>query len=196
MTYRPLASWQVLNSKVIVDRRWIEVHEEHLRLPSGHEIQEFHRIVSPSWSAALCVTEDDQVVLVRQYRRGIAAESLELPAGVIEPGESPLAAAQRELAEEAGYEADEWYPIVTVATEPSRHTVYAHFFCARGARSLGRRAPEESEDINVVTVPRAQVVELCASGGIVHGVHVGAVLLAERRGLLAKEVAKSSPDAP
>lgn len=185
--YRPIPPWQVLESRLVVERRWIEVHEQRVRLGNGHEIPEFHKVVMPSWAAVLCVTDTDQVVLVRQYRHGISEESVELPAGVIEPEESPLEAAKRELLEETGYVADAWSPIVTVATEPSRHTVHAHFFCARGARADRERAPEPSEDIELVELPRAELVSLCERGGIVHGVHLGAILLAERQGLLAAE---------
>jgi hypothetical protein len=74
---------------------------------------------------------------------------------------------------------------VNVATEPSRHTVRAHFFCARGASVARERAPEPSEDIELVKIRRTELVPLCERGGIVHGVHLGAILLAERKGLLA-----------
>jgi 8-oxo-dGTP pyrophosphatase MutT (NUDIX family) len=183
--YRPIPPWQVIETRLVVERRWIEVHEQRVRLGNGHEIPEFHKVVMPSWAAVLCVTAEDEVVLVRQYRHGIGEESVELPAGVIEPEESPLEAARRELLEETGYVAEAWYPIVSVATEPSRHTVRAHFFCARGARAAKARAPEPSEDIELVTIPRAELLPWCERGGIVHGVHLGAILLAERKGLLA-----------
>jgi 8-oxo-dGTP pyrophosphatase MutT (NUDIX family) len=183
--YRPIPPWQVLESRLVVDRRWIEVHEQRVRLGNGHEIPEFHKVVMPSWAAVLCVTAEDEVVLVRQYRHGISQECIELPAGVIEPDESPLEAAKRELLEETGYVADDWTHVLTTATEPSRHTVHAHFFCARGARADRERAPEPSEDIELLTLPRAELVPLCESGGIVHGIHIGAILLAERKGLLA-----------
>ncbi|HTQ07774.1 MAG TPA: NUDIX hydrolase, partial [Polyangiaceae bacterium] len=126
----------------------------------------------------------DEVVLVRQYRHGIGAESLELPAGVMESGEDPHAAAQRELCEETGYVAERFERIGSFATEPARQAVRAHFFCAFGARPTGTRALDESEDIDVVRVPRSELAGLIESGRISHGVHVGAILLAARRGLV------------
>jgi 8-oxo-dGTP pyrophosphatase MutT (NUDIX family) len=182
---RPPVPWQVLAQKTLLERRWISVREDHVRLSNGHEIEEFHVISAPSWTGVLAITERDEVVLVRQYRHGIAGESLELPAGVIEAGEEPLEAAKRELVEETGYVADRWEPIVSVATEPSRHTVRAHFYAAFGARAVATRAPDASEEIEVVTVPKSALVDLVLRGDIAHGIHVGAILVAERRGLLA-----------
>ena len=194
MSSRRILPWQVLESREILKKRWLEVHEQRVRLGSGHEIAEFHQLVAPSWAAVLCVTEGDEVVLVRQYRHGIRGESVELPAGVLEDGESALDAAKRELREETGYVADAWFPIVSVATEPSRHTVFAHFFCARRARLEGERALEESEDIELVMVPRAELLSFCERGAIVHGVHLGAILLAERQGLLSEGMPASGAD--
>jgi 8-oxo-dGTP pyrophosphatase MutT (NUDIX family) len=175
----------VLAQRTLLERRWISVREDHVRLANGHEIEEFHVIGAPSWAGVLAVTESDEVVLVRQYRHGIAGESLELPAGVIEPGETPLDAAKRELLEETGYAAERWEPIASVATEPSRHTVRAHFFCALGAKSVAVHAPDASEEIELVLVSKKELVELVLRGDVLHGVHVGAILVADRRGLLA-----------
>jgi 8-oxo-dGTP pyrophosphatase MutT (NUDIX family) len=173
-----------LKRRTLLVRRWLEIHEEHVRLANGHEIEEFHVIDAPSWTAVLAVTEDDEVALVRQYRHGIAAESLELPAGIIEAGEEPLDAARRELREETGYVAERWEPIATFVTEPSRHTARAHFFCALGAKPLAERALDASEELDLVVVPKRDLLDLVVRGDISHGVHVGAILLADRRGLL------------
>jgi len=176
--------WQVLDSKLLIDERWLQLREDRVRLANGHEIDRFHVIHGPDWASVLCVTNDSEVVLVRQYRHGMQGESLELPAGVIEPHETPEEAARRELAEETGYESDDWVRIQSVSTEPARHTTQAHFFCARGARLTQKPAPEETEVLEVLKVPLSDLRRLATDGSIVHGVHVGAILAALQLGLV------------
>jgi 8-oxo-dGTP pyrophosphatase MutT (NUDIX family) len=176
--------WQVLDSKLLISERWLQLREDRVRLGNGHEIDRFHVISAPDWASVLCVTNDSEVVLVRQYRHGIGSASLELPAGVIEPHETPEEAARRELAEETGYESDEWQSIHSVSTEPARHTTRAHFFVARGARLVRPASPEETEVLELVKVPVRDLAQLATDGSIIHGVHVGAILAAVQRGLV------------
>ncbi len=176
--------WQVLDSKLLIDERWLQLREDRVRLGNGHEIDRFHVIHGPDWASVLCVTDASEVVLVQQYRHGIGTTSLELPAGVIEPNETAEEAARRELAEETGYESDDWVSIQSVSTEPARHTTRAHFFCARGARPTKRPAPEDGEILELVKVPVSDLLRLATDGSIVHGVHVGAILVALQRGLV------------
>lgn len=176
--------WRVLESRLVVDRPWLRVREEHVALPSGVEIEEFHVVEGVDWVAVLAITGDAEVVLVEQYRHGLGGTSRELPAGVIDPGETPLDAARRELLEETGFASDAWEPLVTVSTEPSRHTNRAHFFLARGARRIAEASPEAVEQIEVRLVPSVELLEGLDHGMVAHGVHIGAILLAARRGWL------------
>lgn len=162
----------------------LAVRQERIELPHGGEIDEFHVIVAPDWTGILALTETGEVVLVEQYRHGAGRVSRELPAGVIDRGESPLDAAVRELREETGFEAKNFAPLLTVQTEPSRHTNRAHFFFASGARRVASQNLDASEHIHVVLVDPRTLVAAIESGAIHHGVHVAAILLAGRRGLI------------
>lgn len=179
--------WSVKQSRTLVDRRWLKIHEQHIVLPHGGEIDEFHLVEAPDWSSVLATTEEGQVVFVEQYRHGAARLSRELPAGVIDAGESPEAAARRELLEETGYTASTFEPLITVNTEPSRHTNRAHFFFARGARKVAEQHVDPSENIQVVLMKPDEILGAIERGLVIHGVHVGAILLAAQRGLLSLE---------
>ena len=177
--------WEVLSDQKLVDRRWLRIREQRVRLPNGHTIDEFHLIEGPDWASVLALTDDGNAVLVRQYRHGAGVDSLELPAGVIEPGEAGAVAAERELLEETGYRAASLHPLLTVDTEPARHTTRAHLFVATGAWSAGPPRPEASEQLELVVIPARELAARIDSGEIRHGVHVGAILLAARRGFLS-----------
>jgi 8-oxo-dGTP pyrophosphatase MutT (NUDIX family) len=180
----PKRPWEVLSSRTVLERRWLNISELHVRLANGHELNEFHLLESPEWASVLALTADQQVVLVRQWRQGAGRAALELPAGVIDPNETALSAAQRELEEETGYVAREWHALMAVYPEPARHRTRAHFFVALGAEPSGKRGLEPSEVIDVELVPARELLPLFEAGEIVHGVHIGAILLAERRGLV------------
>lgn len=176
--------WRVLSEQVVVERRWLRVREQHVQLANGHEIEEFHVVDGPHWAGVMALTDAGEVVLVRQYRHGIEQGSLELPAGVIEPNEPTLHGAQRELREETGYVSENWHALSVVATEPARSSVRAHFFVALGATAAGSSTPEQSEVLQIELHPARSLGKLIDSGEICHGVQIGAILLAARRGFV------------
>ncbi len=177
--------WRILTRELLVDRRWLRVYQERAELSNGHIIDDFHLVETPPWVAVVALTIEGELVFVDQYRRGFDGISRELPAGVIEPSEAPLDAARRELLEETGHVADEWHALATVAPEPSRSTSRAHLFVARGAHRVGAQSLDASEELSVHLVPVAEALDALEHGLVVHGTHIGALLLAERRGLLS-----------
>lgn len=182
-----MTPWIVLSSQILIDRPWLRLREERVELSNGEHIERFHLLESPDWAAAIAIRRDGRIVLVDQYRHGLGRRSRELPAGVIDPGESPLDAARRELAEETGYEAEVWAPLVVLAPEPHRSTHRGHIFVAWGAEAVVPARPENTESIEVIT---SSVDELLASvdrGGIDHAAHVAAILMSSARGWLRPE---------
>lgn len=177
-----LRPWQVQSSERVLEERYLEVWRQRVTTGSGFVIPDYHLIRSPSWAAALCLTSDRNLVMVRQYRHGHEGFSLELPAGVVDAGEDPLAAARRELLEETGYESETLEVFWSTRPEPARHRQMAHFACGRRAKLLRPQALDASEDIHVELRPIAELDRILAE--MVHGLHVAALLRAERMGLL------------
>lgn len=177
-----LTPWEVLEQRPLLEKRYLRVSEQRVRLPGGVVLDDFCLVESPSWAAMLCTTSQQELILVRQYRHGHEGSSLELPAGIIDAGEQPVDAAIRELREETGYQCEGATPFWKVRPEPARHRQWAHFAIAKAERMQSGQQLEDSENICVELCPLAHLDE--ALSEMVHGVHVAAILLALRRGLL------------
>jgi 8-oxo-dGTP pyrophosphatase MutT (NUDIX family) len=188
-----MKAWDVLERRALLERRWLRIEQQRIGLPNGGEIDEFHLIESPDWAAVLALTEQQEVVLVEQYRHGASRISRELPAGVIDEGETPRAAAERELLEETGYGGGDWRSLSSVSTEPARHTTRAHFFFATGVSRLAAPRVEASEciEVHLVTVP--ELLRAIDDGSLFHGVHIGAIATALRRGWLLCAAGGAAP---
>jgi ADP-ribose diphosphatase len=104
----------------------------------------------------VAVDGDEQVVLVRQPRVGAGGLLLELPAGMVDPGETPLECARRELREETGLHGGEWVEAAAFYTSPGYCDEKLYLFIATGLEE-GDASPEGTEEIEVVRVPLAEV---------------------------------------
>jgi ADP-ribose pyrophosphatase len=114
-------------------------------------------------AAVVAVDDAGQVVLVRQWRPAVGTRLLELPAGLVDPGEEPIDAARRELAEETGLVARALEPLVRCYTSPGFTTELIHLFVATGLQAQPP-APDDEEEIEVVRLPLAQAIELVMGG--------------------------------
>lgn len=138
---------------------------------------ELDRLVleTPDWVNVVALTREDRVVCVRQFRFGTAAVELEIPAGIVDPGETPEQAAKRELSEETGYSAAQWRPLGSVAANPAYQDNFCHHWLATGAALTGSPSLDAGEDIGVELVPVGAVPRLVAEGEIRHSLVVSAL---------------------
>lgn len=127
------------------------------------------------WCNVLAETEAGELVLVWQYRFGTDALSLEVPGGIIEPGEEPAVAARRELLEETGYEADTVELVSVVEPNPALQGNRCFTFLARGVRPTGQTAFDDLEDLETVLVPASEIATLLDDRVITHALAVVAL---------------------
>lgn len=121
------------------------------------------------------------VLLVRQWRFGTGAETLEIPGGVVDAGESPAAAARRELQEETGFVCGRLQSLGAVEPNPALFDNLCHVFLATELEHHGEPAGDGEEEIEVLTKPLDDVLDAIADGTIRHALVVAAFQLYERR---------------
>ena len=129
----------------------------------------------------LAVDDSNRVLLERQYRYAAGQRMWELPAGRIDPGENPLAAAKRELIEETGYRAKRWQKALFFYVSPGFLSESMTVYLARGL-TRGKAEPEDDERIQVRFFPLAQAVGMAMSGKIVDAKTISSVLWLEKKG--------------
>jgi 8-oxo-dGDP phosphatase len=187
------APWSLVSRSYLFRKPpWLVLREDHLRLPSGREIPQYWISEFPPWANVVAVTPNDEVVMIRQYRPGIADVHYEIPAGVVDPADPDFeAAARRELLEETGYAGGEWSLLTTLSANPALTTNLTYTFLAEGVTQVGHAAPEATEDLRVHLVPVAEVPELIDAAEMVQALHVAPLL---RYLLLRQE--RSKPPQP
>jgi 8-oxo-dGTP pyrophosphatase MutT (NUDIX family) len=151
--------WEVIESEYLFRRPWLTARRDHVRLPTGAEVNEFYVIEYPEFCNILAITKDGKFIIEQQYRHAAGFTGLEIPAGCVEPGETPLQAAQRELYEETGYAGGTWTPFMTVYQNPSSFNNQAHTFLAVGVEKVSTQHLEESEDIKIMLMEPDEVFE-------------------------------------
>lgn len=134
----------------------------------------FSIIEAVDWVNVIALTRDDQVVLIRQYRVGIDTVCLEIPGGMVDPGEDPETAAKRELTEETGYTAPRWHHLAKLAPNPALFTNHLHSYLALDAERTHEQKLEGSEVVSVHTMPLENVSRILRRGDIEHALVVAA----------------------
>jgi ADP-ribose pyrophosphatase len=174
------ASWPVIRSDRRFEGSIVSIREDEIEAPDGsrhtRDVIEHHGAV-----AVVAVDDEDNVLVLRQYRHPVGARLVELPAGLLDvDGEDPLAAARRELAEEALLEARNWDQLVTVATSPGVSDERVRILLATGLSPVvapdGFEAHGEEADLTRHWVPLRELVAAILAGDLCDGLLLDGVL--------------------
>jgi len=160
--------------------RVVTLRLKYLEQPDGS--RRLREIVEHAPGAAVVAVDDEgQVLLVRQPRPAVATRLLELPAGLVDPGEQPIDCARRELAEETGYSASELEPLVSFYTSPGFSNELIHIFVASGLHEMAVHHDEE-EEIELVRLPLEQAIRQVMESELSDAKTITGLLAYARRG--------------
>ena len=163
--------WHVLKSSYLFQNKWLTIRKDHVRLPSGYEMNDFYIIEQPSFVNIIAVDRHGNFILEKQYRHGLQQINYELPAGKIDKEETPLQAAKRELLEETGYSSDNWAEYYISVPNASSMTNHCFTFIAIDVEQNSDRYLEESEEIEICIVTKEELIKLLSQKQIIEGVH-------------------------
>ena len=173
----PPQRWKRVRSEPHAVTRIFEVIRAIYHHPRREQEQDFFVINAPDWVNVIALTPDHQVVLVRQFRYGINDFSLEIPGGIIDAGEDPVAAGLRELREESGYVGEGARLLGTVHPNPAMQSNRCHLVLVENARASAELEWDADEEFEILTRPVDEVYALARNGGITHAMVLDALLL-------------------
>ncbi|TAH36970.1 MAG: NUDIX hydrolase [Planctomycetota bacterium] len=160
--------WRRLRTEPRGDFRVFRVHEDFYDHPDLHGERSFFVVRCPDWVNVLALTSEREIVFIRQFRPGVGAVRLEIPGGIVEPGEEPAATAARELLEETGYRGGPPQWLCTVEPNPALQDNRCHSFLVRDAVAVQEAAGDGDEVIQVQLEPRSRLSALLREGRIEH----------------------------
>jgi 8-oxo-dGTP pyrophosphatase MutT (NUDIX family) len=169
--------WKVLSREYLSRKFWYTVRVDKVETPTGAIIPEYWVNEYVPWISVVAITPDDHVVMIRQYRHGLAQVHFEIPAGTTDATDESLeAAARRELLEETGYGGGTWTPLITISANPALQDNLSHTFLAEGVEPMAPPDPDESEDLRVHKIPVRDVHKLIEDGEVVQAIHAAALM--------------------
>lgn len=168
--------WPLVSRRSIYRNQWLAVREDVIRRPASGE--GIYSVVERLDSLTVIPRDrDGSIVLVRQYRYPVERDSWEIPAGTLEPGEDPLAAARRELVEETGLAARTWTQIGDFWVAPGFCTQISHTYLAEGLEPGEGRPEAIEEDIVARRFTRADIDAMVRAGQLLDGLTLSALHL-------------------
>ena len=166
--------WKLRKSTELNDYRIFSTRKESAVSPEDGTVHDFYVVDAPDWVNIIPVTPSGEIVLIRQFRHGTGEVTLEIPGGMIDPGESPVQCARRELLEETGFTSARWKRIGCVRPNPAFMSNSCYTFLASGCERTSEPSFDATEDIETLLVSPAEIKRHIREGAIDHCIVIAA----------------------
>jgi ADP-ribose pyrophosphatase len=171
-------NWKILSSKYLSKHIYFTAREDKCQRPDGQIVDPYFVVEMPPSVCAMAVTDDNEVVLVRQYRHAIAETIVEIPGGFIDKDEDVEKAIARELLEETGYEFTRFDYLGKITANPGLLDNFTHLYLARGGKKIAPQQLDHNEDIELLTMPVEEFRSMLHKNEIVQSLHMACVFYA------------------
>ena len=165
MSNKELRAWETISRKIILRHsKFLTVESHAIKLPDGQIIPDWPWLIIPSAAIVLAVTDDKKFLCFRQTKYAVEGTSLAPVGGMVEPNETPLDAAKRELLEEMGYEASDWIDLGSYILDPNRGIATMYLFLALNAKQVAKPNSDDLEDQDLLFLSRNEMENALKTG--------------------------------
>ncbi|MEP7277652.1 MAG: NUDIX hydrolase [Bacteroidota bacterium] len=171
-------NWKTISSEYINKHIFFTARRDRCLRSDGTLIDPYYVVELPVSATALPVTENGEVVLVKQYRHPINETIIETPGGFIEEGEDAATGLKRELLEETGYSFTHIEPLGRVAANPGLLNNFTELFLATGGKKTNPQQLDHNEEIEILLVSMDELIRMLLAGEIKQSLHVNCIFYA------------------
>ncbi len=166
-------AWKILSSHYeYKSAPWAMLRADKCQMPDGTIVPNYFVLEYPNWVNAVAITEDNKILIVKQYRHAAGIVSTEIPGGVMDANEQPIDTVKRELLEETGYQFDDIELLATVHPNPATANNVTYLHLARGGRKVAGQSLDEHEELIVEELTIAEVKQLVLENKITQSLHL------------------------
>ncbi|MDB5232985.1 MAG: mismatch repair protein MutT [Chitinophagaceae bacterium] len=182
--------WKLLSSEYVFDDKWLRARKDTCEKPDGSLVKNYYVIEYMEWVTALCITEDQKVVMVKQYRHALGEVCLELPGGCVDDTDASFdVAIKREALEETGYEFEKLTYLGNTSPNPSTNTNRMHMYLLQGGKKVQGQQLDANEQIEIVILTIPELLEKLKRNEIIQSMHVTTIFYAlQQLGILKADV--------
>ena len=171
--------WKILSSEYLFNDLWFKVRKDICETQEGKIINPYYVYEFPEWATAFALTEDNKVIMVRQYRHPVGEVIIELPGGCVDDTDKDFQTAiARELLEETGYTFTSYESLGKISANPSTNTNWMHMFLAKGGRKVSVQKLDHNEEIIIELYSIDELKKMIRENKIIQAMHVTCILYA------------------